>query len=286
MSKKINFIVYTIVGLVVAMILLYKFLPPEIIRKCFGDNSKISQIFCHQTINIVGDSMEPFLKKDDRAVFNKCFEMNDLEPNMVVMFKDEGINRIAIIELINDGTLTLSQPNRQNYLIENIYIDQIVSIYDKKVSEEITNSNNNWFSANEEEFYIRLPKGWELVSKNNDSFVYANQAESGFQTYFTLTKDQQSGRDLQEYLDFLKSEIKNQAPNIIFSHEELTQIEQYDALVIEGDLIEKGINYKILFVGIQKNKNDIWIFSFNSLAKNWYQNDDIFVEILGSFSLK
>jgi hypothetical protein len=144
MSKKIkNIIIYSLVSLIILLVLLYKFLPAHIIFNTIGKDNIVSSVLCAVPVKVSGESMEPFLKSDKRINLTKCFEPDEIKENTVVMFRDDSVNRLAVIKNINEDTIQLFQPNRINRKINDITIEDIIAIYDKKFTDDISENDED-----------------------------------------------------------------------------------------------------------------------------------------------
>jgi signal peptidase I len=135
MSKKTkNIIIYTFLGLVVLIILLYKFLPAETIINLAGKDNAVSNTLCTLPVKVLGDSMDPILKNGEKANFNKCFEVGEISKNTILMFKEGTNNRLAVVKQMEGEKLKLFQPNRGDQVIAEILIEDVVAIYAEKYS--------------------------------------------------------------------------------------------------------------------------------------------------------
>jgi hypothetical protein len=293
-KKTINVIVYSAVGLIILLVLLYKFLPADIITKIAGENNAASNILCAVPVQVAGDSMEPFLTAGNKINFTKCFDRNEIQINTVIMFDDGDNKRIAVVKNINGNMLELFQPNRAENKINDITMDEVAAIFDEKYGGEIPQNNdtpieqqntNEWQNIKSDKISLQIPASWQLTSQDNDVFIVKNINEPGFQTYFSLSKDNLNGQTLNTYFASLKQNIREKTPGISFSNENSTKINNRDALAVEGELRQQNMDFKILIVAIKSGQgDDVWIFSFNSQTEDWNENDDVFVRILNNFN--
>ncbi len=133
MDKKTkNIIGYSFLGLVVLIILLYKFLPSDVITSLVGKDNPASEVLCALPVKVMGDSMEPVLKAGEKVKFNKCFETEEIGENTILMFKDGSTNRLAVVKELKEEKLALFQPNRGDQIIAEILIGDVIAVYAEK----------------------------------------------------------------------------------------------------------------------------------------------------------
>jgi len=144
MSSKrfINLVILLLIAIFVAILLLYKFLPPNIITNNFKEGTLVSDVYCTLPVKISGNSMEPFFSPGEKTNFNRCFEMKDIMRNTFIMYKENSTNRIAIVDSVLSDQVIVYQPNRQEDNRNNVKFEDIVAIYtrnqlDLDVGEEV-----------------------------------------------------------------------------------------------------------------------------------------------------
>lgn len=176
MSK--NIIIFILIGLVIGLFLLYKFLPGEVITNTLGDNNALTDTLCAVPVKVAGDSMEPLFKNGVKTNFTKCFEQNEIQIGTVLMFKDENVNRLAVVKNITDDQIALYQPNHLDRPINNITFENIIAIYSQKYTganqietqkQDTTTpkQTSDYQTFSNDRFTYQCPAGWYLGDNKN-----------------------------------------------------------------------------------------------------------------------
>lgn len=161
---------------------------------------------------------------------------------------------------------------------------------------QTTEQNNNFGRlVTKDNFSLRVPDAWveaqpptgvSLMLKNNSEQI-TNQAakQIGFKSYLAVIGDNLGSNTIENYLSLSKDALKQAIPGITFSKEDSTSIGGRQAKVLEADLSQQGINFKVLMFIISGENKDVWVISFNTLSENWNANKSLFYQIAGSFKL-
>jgi len=166
-----------------------------------------------------------------------------------------------------------------------------------KISDEApAKSANQMRSVIKEDFTLEAPEAWlESESLPGVSLMMINSQERptnsaaqkiNFRSYFSVSYDQLGERNLEEQLEVLKKQIKQVAPDISFTTPSSILINGQETRVLEGDLRQQGVDFKVLIFMIAGRDKDIWIMSFNTLQEDWLDNKDLLYQIGQSFKLK
>ncbi len=145
-------------------------------------------------------------------------------------------------------------------------------------------------------FSLRVPDAWvEAQAPTGVSFMMKNNSEQiinqaakqiGFKSYLAVIHDNLGSNTMENYLSLSKDALKQAIPGITFSKEDSTSIGGRQAKVLEADLSQQGINFKVLMFAISGENKEVWVISFNTLSESWNANKNLFYQIAGSFKLK
>ena len=127
--KKVFGIIAVVIIILIAIYVVARILPPQTIKSIVGSNNAISEVACSYPVKVSGSSMAQFFKEGELVNFNKCFETSDLSSDKIVVFKDNGSNRIGIIQSVADNTYRVKQSNRD--AVFTISEKSIIAIYNK-----------------------------------------------------------------------------------------------------------------------------------------------------------
>ena len=128
---KIIFVVTAIAA--AALVLVWKFAPPSIVRT-FG-NAGPAKILCQYPVKVSGDAMMPTFTNGQTIMLSKCIsDSANIFVGTAVLYERQGGLRISVIrERLQDNTgifYRLSQEARQNET-EDVRADRIIAIYNK-----------------------------------------------------------------------------------------------------------------------------------------------------------
>ena len=156
--------------------------------------------------------------------------------------------------------------------------------------------NNFGRLVTKDNFSLRVPDAWvetqaptgvSLMLKNNSEQI-TNQAakQIGFKSYLAVIRDNLGSNTIENYLSLSKDALKQAIPGITFAKEDSTSIGGRQAKVLEADISQQGINFKVLMFIISGENKEVWVISFNALSENWNANKSLFYQIAWSFKLK
>ncbi len=162
---------------------------------------------------------------------------------------------------------------------------------------QTTEQNNNFGRLiTKDKFSLRAPEAWieaqaptgVLLMLANSSEKITNQAANkiAFKSYVAIINENLGSNTIENYLSLSKNALKQAVPGITFTKEDLTSIGGRQAKVLEADLSQQGINFKVLMFVISGENKDVWVISFNTLSESWNANKSLFYQIAGSFKLK
>ena len=147
-----------------------------------------------------------------------------------------------------------------------------------------------------DDFEVALPAGWEKTAPVMGASAMAVNADErlndpaaqkiNFKSYFAVSYDMLQGKSLSEYLQTVKNQLLQTISNVVFANEKDIMINNRSARAIEAELIQQGVNYKILMVVVAGKGDDVWVISFNTIKSNWDEYKETFSNIAKSFSLK
>ncbi|MBU4601111.1 S26 family signal peptidase [Patescibacteria group bacterium] len=133
MNKKVLKIAAVIFAVLIALLIAFiRFVPAGGIPDVLKNNKTAGKVLCVYPAQVVGSSMEPLLKEGRRAIFNKCFNQNELKVNDVVLFNDRGSKRISTIREVTQARdeiiYKVSQEARINDIME-VNPEQVLAVY-------------------------------------------------------------------------------------------------------------------------------------------------------------
>jgi hypothetical protein len=148
-----------------------------------------------------------------------------------------------------------------------------------------------------DDFSITLPKGWSktidtmpgivAMAANPNEKINDDAAQSiNFKSYLTISSDVLSGKTLQEYMQLVKNELRSVASDAIFSNENALTINNKPARAFEMEMTQRGVNFKVLLVGIQESEDSVWFLSYNTVKSSWENYKESFSESVRSFIFK
>lgn len=169
---------------------------------------------------------------------------------------------------------------------------------DKPVEEKIPENNDQQSQSKivTDDFDVVLPAGWEKIQPMMGTLAMANKADEklndppaekiNFKTYFAISYDTSEVENLSEYMEMAKQQVLQNIPNAIFLNERDMTINERPAHVVESELSQQGVDFKVLMVIIAGEGDDIWGISFNTVESKWEEYEGEFFDIVESFNLK
>jgi hypothetical protein len=147
-----------------------------------------------------------------------------------------------------------------------------------------------------DDFSILLPEGWiETAGFQGISAMAINAEEEitdpevekiNFRTYYSVTYDTLQGRTMEGYAEYIKESLRQLLVDVNFTSEGTSELNGQDVYIIETELFQQGVDFKVLMFLIKGEEDDIWLVSFNTTKSNWDQYQDLFRKIAASFKTK
>lgn len=147
-----------------------------------------------------------------------------------------------------------------------------------------------------DDFSINLPVGWDqtapaigasaMAVKTNENINDPAAQKINFKSYFAVSYDTLQGKSMDDYLQTVKNGLSQAIPDIAFTKEQDMTINNSFAHAIEAEIIQQGVNFKILVVVVAGQGEDIWAISFNTTKGSWDGYEETFYSVADSFSLK
>ncbi len=148
-----------------------------------------------------------------------------------------------------------------------------------------------------DEFEIIVPAVWvqtapamgtSLMAVNSNENINDQAAQKiNFKSYFAVSRDILQGKTIDEYSQTVKSSLQQIVSNVIFTkNQNIAAINGKSAYAIEAEMSQQGVDFKVLMVIIRGERDDAWVFSFNTTKSAWDGYKEIFYNIANSFSLK
>jgi len=147
-----------------------------------------------------------------------------------------------------------------------------------------------------DDFSINLPSGWKQTAPAIGASAMAVNANENindpavqkinFKSYLAVSYDTLQGKSMSDYLQIVKNGLSQTIQNVIFTKEQDITINENAAYAIEAELVQQGVNFKILMIVIAGQGEDVWVISFNTTKNSWDGYKETFYNIADSFSLK
>lgn len=148
-----------------------------------------------------------------------------------------------------------------------------------------------------DDFSMELPTGWSktidtmtgvsAMATNPDEIINDAAAQKiNFKSYLAVSSDTLNEKTIKEYMQSVKDEIQMLVPDAIFANENVLTINERPARAMEAEMMQQGINFKVLMVTVQGNGNDVWIMSYNTTKNSWDGYKEDFSDSAKSFTLK
>lgn len=147
-----------------------------------------------------------------------------------------------------------------------------------------------------DEFEINLPEGWiQSTPIMGASAMAVNEKEQisdpavqaiNFRSYLAVSYEVLQGKTVSEYLQAVKSGLIELVTDIVFTKEQDLMVNGRAAHAIEAEMTQNGVDFSVLIVVIEGEKDDVWAVSFNTTKSNWAGYKDAFYGVANSFNLK
>ncbi len=148
-----------------------------------------------------------------------------------------------------------------------------------------------------DDFSITLPIGWSkttntvpgvlaLAANPNEKINDEAAEKINFKSYLAISSEALSGKNLEEYMQSTKNEIQATISGTIFSNENALIINNRSARAVEAEMTQQGVDFKVLMVVINGNRDSVWVLSYNTTKNDWAGYKDHFAESAKSFIIK
>lgn len=147
--KKKRTIISAIASIFVVVIIIafiwIKFVPSSKIPFLKDNDNFITQAICSYPIKVSGDSMSPILQGGQTISSNKCFEKNELDSGVVILYRDNKDIRLGIIrDIQNLGRLVYKVSNERDLnKLQDVLPDDVVAIYEIDTSQTKYGTSND-----------------------------------------------------------------------------------------------------------------------------------------------
>lgn len=94
-----SLLVLVIIGLL-ASPLWIKFLPNEALLPIINNIPGTEKVLCQYPVNVSGESMSPIVQPGSNLVFDRCYDLSELNEGLLILFKDDSSLRLGIIRHI------------------------------------------------------------------------------------------------------------------------------------------------------------------------------------------
>lgn len=184
-------------------------------------------------------------------------------------------------ELQNDE---FTEVNNQNEALEENQIEE---------NSAITSRNQ----LVTDDFSMELPAGWKkivstvaevLAMAANPDEIISNVAaqEINFKSYLAVSLDTIPGQTIEEYMQSIKAELQKSISGVVFTNENDLTINEQSARAVEADMVQQGIDFKVLIVVVRGNGDNAWVLSYNTVKSSWDGYAEDFAASARSFVLK
>lgn len=133
-------------------------------------------------------------------------------------------------------------------------------------------------------YSFEIPEGWSYDSSLGVEAVVKENAqdETGFSPYIVFLNDSLAGRTKEQFIDYVKNEIKNSVTN----YELLEEIDDgiYHIVKMQGETNDKLIIFKIAF--LEGLNDSVWFITLNDNVDSINDNESIFNNVYKSFELR
>jgi len=146
-----------------------------------------------------------------------------------------------------------------------------------------------------DDFTIVSPKGWVQTHMQSTLVSFQNLAEThpegsaaakiNFKSYIAVSSDSTQGKAIEEITKLIKQQVQAVAPSVSFSSETDEIIDGQPAQIMEADLNQQNIDFKILMAVIIKG-DEYFTISANTTTQKWTEYNEIFYDTIRSFKFK
>ena len=147
-----------------------------------------------------------------------------------------------------------------------------------------------------DDFSLQAPKEWlEAAAPVGVSLMLVNSNEQttnsaakriNFRSYLSIGYDALVDNTKEQYLEILKDNLRQSIPGVVFTNETALSIDGRQTDVLELEIFQQGVDFKVLMFVVSGEGKDVWVISFNTLKESWDIYKDLFYQIAGSFKVK
>lgn len=164
------------------------------------------------------------------------------------------------------------------------------------VSEETANSPERTTGLYVgDDFTIVSPRDWiqthmqsTLVSFQNPNEKHpegSTASKINFKSYIAVSFDNVQGKTLEEIAESVKQQIQAVVPSVSFGSETDELIDGQPAKIIEANLAQQNVDFKVLMTVIMKD-DKYFTISANTTAQKWTEYNETFYDTSRSFKFK
>ena len=125
-----------------------------------------------------------------------------------------------------------------------------------------------------------------MAVKINENLNDPVAKKINFKSYFAVSYDTLQDKSMSEYVQIVKNGLQQTVPSVVFTKDQDMMINSRSAHAIEAELIQQGVNFKILLMVIAGEGKDVWVISFNTTKNSWDEYREMFYGVANSFNLK
>jgi len=147
-----------------------------------------------------------------------------------------------------------------------------------------------------DDFSLRAPKEWLeagapvgvslMLVNNNEQTSNVAAKKINFRSYLSVSYDTLANNTKEQYLEILKSNLKQAIPGAIFTDSDSLLIDSRPTDVLEAEISQQGADFKVLMFVVSGEGKDVWVISFNTLKENGDNYKNLFYQIAESFKVK
>lgn len=145
-------------------------------------------------------------------------------------------------------------------------------------------------------FSISIPQGWEetqapmgvsAIAVNTSEEVNDPAAQKiNFRSYLSVSYDSLQGKNKEEYIKYVKSSLEQLSTDVNFIEDKQIMVGGKEAQAMEIEIIQQGVNFKVLLVLIWGENEDIWVMGFNTTKDKWGEYNSLFYQTASTFQIK
>ena len=147
-----------------------------------------------------------------------------------------------------------------------------------------------------DDFTIVSPKDWiqthhlppTLVSFQNPNEKHPEGSAASkinFKSYIAVSFYNTQGKTLEEIAELVKQQVQAVAPSVSFGSETDEMIDGQSAKIIEADLNQQNVDFRVLMAVVMKS-DKYFTISANTTAQKWTEYSEIFYDTIRSFKFK